>query len=68
MKTFAKNLKRERLYNGFTQKQLAEVLGLNPRTYATYESLGTQNREPDLDMIVQMADILKTTTDALLRA
>ena len=66
MEVFAKNLKRERLFNGLTQQQFAEQLGIPLRRYQKYESVGKGSRTPDLELIVKIAETLKTTTDELL--
>jgi len=66
MRTFAKNLKEERLHNGYTQQQMADILDIPYRTYQAYEALGKAGREPDLEMVVRISEILKTTTDELL--
>lgn len=66
MRIFAKNLKKERLFNELTQQQMADALKISVRTYQAYEGLGKGSRTPDLEMIVNIANILNTTTDELL--
>jgi len=66
MRIFAKNLKKERESNGLTQRELADLLGIPYKTYQGYEALGKAGRTPDIEMIVKIAKILKTTTDELL--
>lgn len=68
MEKFSINLKRERTSFGLTQKQFAEKLEIPTERYRKYECLGKGRRTPDLEMVVKMAAILKTTTDALLGA
>ena len=63
---FAQRLKEERRHNGFTQPQMAQLLGIPFNTYKNYESVGKRNRAPDIDMIVKIATVLKTTTDYLM--
>jgi len=63
---FSKRLKEERECAKLTQKDMAQMLGIILSTYQGYESLGTRHREPDLEMIVKIADVLNTTTDYLL--
>lgn len=67
MKTFATNLKRERLSQGLTQQQMAEKLRIPFKTYQGYESQGKASRNPDLVMVVRIAEILNVTTDELLK-
>lgn len=61
--TFAENLKKIREDIGFPRKDVAEVLGITVQAYGNYE-LG--HREPNLKMIVAIADLFDVTTDALL--
>lgn len=56
-------LKEMRVQNGFTQKKMAQLLSLSITGYQNYE-LGT--REPSLDMLCKIADILGCTVDYLL--
>lgn len=58
-----KRLKMLREEKGLTQKELAEKLSLTPKAISFYE-LGS--REPSGDALIQMANILGTTTDYLL--
>lgn len=37
MKEYCKKIKQLRIKNGYTIKQLAEKLGVSPRTYSNYE-------------------------------
>ena len=66
MKTFAQNLKKERMYMGLTQKQFAEKLTIPLARYKKYECIGKGRRTPDLEMLVRIAEVLNTTTDELL--
>ncbi|MBQ3494061.1 MAG: helix-turn-helix transcriptional regulator [Clostridia bacterium] len=63
---FAKNLKRERMLSGLTQKQMAEKLGISYRTYQNYELTTQNNREPDLETLCKIAKILDVNVDYLL--
>jgi transcriptional regulator with XRE-family HTH domain len=65
MRAFAKNLKNMRMAEGMTQKDMADNLTINLSTYQGYEALGTRHREPDLEMIAKIADVLKVTIDEL---
>ena len=60
---FFENLKKARLRKGLSQVQLAEQLGVAKSTYSMYES---SNREPNVQTIKKIADILNVTTDKLL--
>lgn len=57
------NLRKLRLQSGFTQKQMAELLNLSTNGYQNYE-LGT--REPSLQILCKIADILGVSVDYLL--
>ena len=49
--------------NGYTQKQIAEMLGVSQNTYSQYE-IGVLNYP--VDVIIKLADFYGTTTDYLL--
>jgi transcriptional regulator with XRE-family HTH domain len=49
---FASNLKTLRKARGFTQQDAANLLGINVKTYASYEE---ERAEPNIDMIIYMA-------------
>lgn len=66
MRIFAEGLKKERLYKGLTQRQMAENLGISLRTYQGYESLGKASRNPNFETLVKIAKILAVSTDELL--
>lgn len=57
------NLKKSRESKGFTQNQVAEILGISDGTYKNYEQ---GKREPNGDMIVKLANLYNVTTDYLL--
>lgn len=59
---FHQNLKRYRLELGFTQKAMAQQLGISERGYRYYE-MGT--REPNLSSLVKIADFLGLSLDDL---
>lgn len=59
---FATRIKELRAQAGYTQKQVADVLGLSDRAYQHYE-LGT--RKPDYDGLMQLADLFKISLDYL---
>lgn len=56
-------IKRIRMDCGFTQKQVAALLGIPLSTYSNYEN---NNREPNYKMIKQIASILNISVDYLL--
>ncbi len=60
---FCKRLREVRMARHFTQQRLADSVGLALRSYQCYEQ-GT--REPPLDMLVKLADVLEVPTDYLL--
>ena len=60
---FSKKLRSTRMLRNLTQQALADSVGLALRSYQCYEQ-GT--REPSLDMLVKLADILEVPTDYLL--
>lgn len=57
------NIRNLRLDNGYTQKQIAEMLGVSQNTYSQYE-IGVLNYP--VDVIIKLADFYGTTTDYLL--
>ena len=60
---FNENLKEARLESGYSQKEVAEKIGVAKSTYSLYES---GNREPNVDTIKKISDILKVSADTLL--
>jgi transcriptional regulator with XRE-family HTH domain len=58
-----KRLREVRKKRGLTLQEIADKLGVARSTYAGYES---DYRQPPLEILVQIADILKTSTDYLL--
>ena len=60
---FGKRLREVRITRHLTQQKLADAIGLALRSYQCYEQ-GT--REPPLDMLVKLADVLEVPTDYLL--
>ena len=57
------NIRKLRLDNGYTQKQIAEMLGVSQNTYSQYE-IGVLNYP--VDVIIKLAAFYGTTTDYLL--
>lgn len=60
---FNENLQIARERKGMTQKDVAEKIGVAKSTYSLYES---GNREPNVQIIKKIADILDTSADELL--
>ena len=60
---FNENLKIARERKGISQKDLAERIGVAKSTYSLYES---GNREPNVQTIKKIADILNVSADELL--
>lgn len=60
---FSERLKASRKAKRKTQRDLAAYLGISERGYQNYE-MG--KREPDLEVLTQLADYLGVTTDYLL--
>ncbi len=63
MSVFSTKLKEIRISNNVTQKQLADFLGINERSYQNYEY---GNREPNFDITVKLANYLEVSVDYLL--
>ncbi len=60
--SFAKKLKKLRLENGISQKDLADELGISRSCLANYE---TGKRQPDNEMLVKIADRFQVLVDYL---
>ena len=60
---FFNNLKQCRLHKNLSQKELAESIGVAPSTYSLYES---GKREPNVQTIKKISDILNVSADELL--
>lgn len=59
---FNECLKHQRESYGCTQKQMAELIGITPRSYQRYES---GEREPNIETLIQIADFFSITLDSL---
>ena len=57
------NIRKLRMDNGYTQKQIAEHLGISQNTYSQYE-IGVLNYP--VDAVVKLADLYHVSTDYLL--
>lgn len=60
---FNENLRTARERKGFSQKEMAERIGVAKSTYSLYES---GNREPNVQTIKKIADALNVSADELL--
>lgn len=60
---FNENLKHARERKGLSQKDVAEGIGVAKSTYSLYES---GNREPNVQTIKKIADLLNVSADDLL--
>lgn len=61
--SFNENLKYARERKGLSQKDVAESIGVAKSTYSLYES---GNREPNVQTIKKIADLLNVSADDLL--
>lgn len=60
---FSTQLKKYRKKNGYTQKQLAEAVGVTQQAVAKWE---TDKASPDPEMLQKISSILNVTVDSLL--
>ncbi len=60
---FNENLKIARESKGMSQKEVADGIGVAKSTYSLYES---GNREPNVQTIKKIADLLNISADTLL--
>ena len=56
-------IRKFRKMNNLTQAELAKKIGASPSTIAMYER---GDREPNIDMIIKISDVLKVDTNTLL--
>lgn len=63
-KTIGKFIASLRKANGYTQSELAEILGVSNKTISSWE---TDNSSPDLSILPAIADLFHVTCDELLR-
>ncbi|HPG91857.1 MAG TPA: helix-turn-helix transcriptional regulator [Clostridia bacterium] len=59
----AKRLRELRIQSGYTQKQLAEILGIRQQSYVRYE-YGTS--EPSLENLRKLAEFYSVSSDYIL--
>lgn len=60
---FSKRLRQMRMERGFTQQSMADLLGVTLNAYQKYEQA---ERNPSLDCLVLIANILDVSIDYLL--
>ncbi len=63
MKLFSDRLKDLRVNANFTQRQIAEMLGMKQQSYMRYEN---NTGEPNLDTVVKLCEIFDVSSDYLL--
>lgn len=63
MKVFQDRLRQERENNHFTQRDMAERIGITQPSYIRYEN---GKSEPTLENLVRIAEILDVSIDYLL--
>lgn len=59
---FNESLKFQRESCDYTQKQVADLLEIAPRSYQRYES---GEREPNIETLIQIANLFKISLDEL---
>jgi len=62
MNNFSQSLKQHRTSSGLTQKQMADKLKMTKNAYQKYE---LNTREPNIDNLILIADILEISLDEL---
>ncbi len=63
LKRFGKNIKIERIKNDYSQEQLAELLGVSPRTISLIEN-GLQH--PKFFLVAKIAEVLNVDINVFL--
>jgi len=63
MTQFSENIKLFRKSKNLTQKQISEIIGIGERAYQYYEA---GSREPNMETLIKIADVLDVSTDFLL--
>lgn len=63
MKIFGERLKELRTERNLSQKDLAKILGTTNSSICDWE---TDRAQPDMEMLVKLADYFKVTVDYLL--
>ena len=63
MSELKENLKKLRLKQDLSQNDVAEIIHKSSKTYSRYE---TGTLKPDIDTLIELADLYKVSTDMLL--
>lgn len=63
MKEFGENLKDLRLLSRYTQKELGNIFNVSQRTIHAWEN---DIQEPDIEMLIKIAQFFDTTVDDLI--
>ena len=63
MKVFCERLIEQRKLNNYTQRQIADMLGIKQPSYIRYEK---GDSEPSFENLVKLADIFDVSIDFLL--
>ena len=63
MKNFQEKLLEQRTLYGYTQRQVAEYLGISQPSYIRYEN---GSSEPTLENLIKLAELYKVSVDYLL--
>lgn len=63
MAKFYRNLADKRMYRELSQKAMAEAIGVAQSTYSLYEKGA---REPNIDKIIKISEVLGVSADELL--
>lgn len=58
-----KNLKKLRVEKGLSQQAFAEIIGVTQQSVNKYEN---HNVEPDISLLIKMADFFNTSVDYLI--
>ena len=67
MDIFSQRLKEERQLKGYSQRQIAELLGISQSAYKGYELVGEKNgREPSIEMMRKICKVLDVDYNYLL--
>lgn len=66
MQIFHERLRNERIFKGYSQKQMAEILNIPRGTYIHYENTSKEGRLPSYELLVKISEILEVSIDYLL--
>lgn len=64
MSKLSKNLKTLRKQFGWKSKEVAEMLGVTPKTYSSWE---VYKREPTLNTVIKLSDLFQVSLDRLVK-